>query len=131
MLKTVIKKGSYHDSVILMLLTNQISTIEGVNKVSIMMGTPANKDIYEQSGLATPELAEAGANDLVIVADVDNGTLLGIIENEMEEFFKKPSNVSNGEKAAGQGIRENARGESGCYFDSGRVCSVRSGQSLR
>ena len=68
MLKTVIKKGSYHDSVILMLLTNQISTIEGVNKVSIMMGTPANKDIYRQSGLATPELEEAGANDLVIVA---------------------------------------------------------------
>ena len=100
MLKTVIKKGSYHDSVILMLLTNQISTIEGVNKVSIMMGTPANKDIYEQSGLATPELAEAGANDLVIVADVDDEALLGTIENEMEEFFKKQSTVSNGEKAA-------------------------------
>ena len=100
MLKTVIKKGSYHDSVILMLLTNQISTIEGVNKVSIMMGTPANKDIYEQSGLATPELQEAGANDLVIVADVDNEALLGTIEGEMEEFFKKQSTVSNGEKAA-------------------------------
>ena len=100
MLKTVIKKGSYHDSVILMLLTNQISTIEGVNKVSIMMGTPANKDIYEQSGLATPELTEAGANDLVIVADVDDEALLGTIENEMEEFFKKQSTVSNGEKAA-------------------------------
>lgn len=100
MLKTVIQKGSYHDSVILMLLTNRISTIEGVNKVSIMMGTPANKDIYEQSGLATPELQEAGANDLVIVADVDNEALLGTIENEMEEFFKKQSTVSNGEKAA-------------------------------
>lgn len=100
MLKTVIKKGSYHDSVILMLLTNQISTIEGVNKVSIMMGTPANKDIYEQSGLATPELAEAGANDLVIVADVDDEALLATIENEMEEFFKKQSTISNGEKSA-------------------------------
>ena len=53
MLKTVVKKGSYHDSVVLMLLTNQISTIEGVKKVSIMMATPANKDIYRQSGLAT------------------------------------------------------------------------------
>lgn len=100
MLKTVIKKGSYHDSVILMLLTNQISTIEGVNKVSIMMGTPANKDIYRQSGLATPELEEAGANDLVIVADVDNESLLGTIENEMEEFFKKQSTVSDSKKAA-------------------------------
>lgn len=38
MLKTIVKKGSYHDSVVLMLLTNQISTIEGVKKVSIMNG---------------------------------------------------------------------------------------------
>ena len=32
MLKTVVKKGSYQDSVVLMLLTNEISTIEGVKK---------------------------------------------------------------------------------------------------
>ena len=48
MLKTIVKKGSYHDSVVLMLLTNQISSIEGVKKVSIMMATPANKDIYRR-----------------------------------------------------------------------------------
>ena len=51
MLKTVVKKGSYHDSVVLMLLTNKISAIEGVKKVSIMMATPANKDIFKQVGL--------------------------------------------------------------------------------
>ena len=65
MLKTIVKKGSYHDSVVLMLLTNQISSIEGVKKVSIMMATPANKDIYRQSGLSTSELEEASANDMV------------------------------------------------------------------
>ena len=51
MLKTVVKKGSYQDSVVLMLLTNAISGLEGVNKVSVMMATPANKDIFAQSGL--------------------------------------------------------------------------------
>ena len=95
MLKTVVKKGSYHDSVVLMLLTNQISTIEGVKKVSIMMATPANKDIYRQSGLATEELEAASANDLVIVADVDDDSLLDTIEAEMEEFFQKQSTESN------------------------------------
>ena len=59
MLKTVVKKGSYQDSVVLMLLTNAISGLEGVNKVSVMMATPANKDIFAQSGLDTPELLEA------------------------------------------------------------------------
>ncbi|WP_346664294.1 acyl-CoA synthetase FdrA [uncultured Merdimonas sp.] len=100
MLKTVVKKGSYHDSVVLMLLTNQISTIEGVKKVSIMMATPANKDIYRQSGLATEELEAASANDLVIVADIDDDSLLDTIEAEMEEFFKKQSTESADKKGA-------------------------------
>lgn len=98
MLKTIINKGSYHDSVVLMLLTNQISTIEGVKKVSIMMATPANKDIYRQSGLATEELLEASANDLVIVADVDEEGLLETITSEMEAFFKKQSTAAAGKK---------------------------------
>ena len=100
MLKTVVKKGSYHDSVVLMLLTNQISTIEGVKKVSIMMATPANKDIYRQSGLATEELEAASANDLVIVADVDDDSLLNTIEDEMEKFFQKQSTESSEKKGA-------------------------------
>lgn len=94
MLKTVVKKGSYHDSVVLMLLTNKISTIKGVKKVSIMMATPANKDIYRQSGLSTEALEESSANDLVIVADVEEDSLLDTIEAEMEDFFKKQSTVN-------------------------------------
>ena len=76
MLKTVVKKGSYHDSVVLMLLTNHISTIEGVKKVSIMMATPANKDIFKQSGLDTEELMASTANDMVIVADIDDESMM-------------------------------------------------------
>ena len=97
MLKTIVKKGSYHDSVVLMLLTNQISTIEGVKKVSIMMATPANKDIYRQSGLSTEELESASANDMVVVADVDDDAILDVIMEEVEEFFKKQS-TSEGDK---------------------------------
>ena len=65
-----------------MLLTNKISTIEGVDKVSIMMGTPANKDIFEGSGLKTPELDEATANDMVIIVDAESDE---IVENVLEE----------------------------------------------
>lgn len=100
MLKTVVKKGSYHDSVVLMLLTNQISTIEGVNKVSIMMATPANKDIFRQSGLDTEELMESTANDMVVVADVNEDSLLDTIMAEVDEFFKKQSTANEGKKGA-------------------------------
>lgn len=51
MLKTVVKKGSYHDSVVLMLLTNKISAIEGVKKVSIMMQRLLTKTFSNKVGL--------------------------------------------------------------------------------
>lgn len=104
MLKTIVKKGSYHDSVVLMLLTNQISTIEGVKKVSIMMATPANKDIYRQSGLSTEELESASANDMVVVADVDDDAILDVIMEEVEEFFKKQS-TSEGDKKGAESVK--------------------------
>ncbi|MBR4139391.1 MAG: acyl-CoA synthetase FdrA, partial [Lachnospiraceae bacterium] len=100
MLKTVVKKGNYHDSVVLMLLTNHISTIEGVNKASIMMATPANKDIFKQSGLDTAELMEASANDMVIVADIVEDAVLDTILAETEEFFKKQSTANADKKGA-------------------------------
>ncbi|MCD8021394.1 MAG: acyl-CoA synthetase FdrA, partial [Clostridiales bacterium] len=100
MLKTVVKKGSYQDSVVLMLLTNEISTIEGVNKVSIMMATPANKDIFKASGLDTEELMQSTANDMVVVADVEDEALLDTIMERVEEFLKKQSTAGSESKGA-------------------------------
>ena len=100
MLRTVVKKGSYQDSVVLMLLTNEISTIEGVNKVSIMMATPANKDIFKQSGLDTEELMAATANDMVVVADVDDESMLDVIMENVEAFLKKQSTSKNASKGS-------------------------------
>lgn len=94
MLKTIIKKGSYHDSVILMLLTNKISAMEGVDKVSIMMATPANKDIYKESGMSTPELLEASANDMAIVIETKEDIIDTVLE-ETDKFFKNQSAQSN------------------------------------
>ena len=100
MLKTVVKKGSYQDSVVLMLLTNEISSVEGVNKIQVMMATPANKDIFKTSGLDTEELMAATANDMVVVADVEEDSVLDIVLEKVEEFLKKQSTASEGKKGA-------------------------------
>lgn len=104
MLKTVVKKGSYHDSVVLMLLTNKISALEGVKKVSIMMATPANKDIFKQSGLDTEELMQATANDMVVVADIDDESMLDTIMEETEEFFRQQA-ANSGEKKGAESVK--------------------------
>ena len=85
MLKTVVKKGSYQDSVVLMLLTNELSSLDGVNKIQVMMATPANKDIFKESGLTTDELMDATANDMVVVADVNNEAVLDAVMDKVEE----------------------------------------------
>lgn len=91
MLKTIVKKGSYQDSVVLMLLTNKLSSLDGVSKVSIMMATPANKDIFKASGLETPELLSAGPNDMAIVVDTEDEAIMDSILAETDTFIKNQS----------------------------------------
>lgn len=97
MLTTIIRKNSYQDSITLMLLTNSIAEMEGINKVSIMMGTPANKDILAASGLGTPELEQAGANDIAIVMDIVNEDMTSEVLANVNTFLAR-----QGEQASTQ-----------------------------
>lgn len=96
MIKTIIRKGSYQDSVVLMLLTNKISSMPGIHKVSIMMATPANKDLFKASGLETSELMEAQSNDMAIVVDVESEEIIGQVLKKVEEFLNNQSKSSSG-----------------------------------
>jgi FdrA protein len=89
MLRTVIRKNSYQDSITLMLLTKNIAALEGVAKVSVMMGTPANKDILAAGGLGTPELAGAGPNDIALVMDLDDEKRVETVLAAADEFLQR------------------------------------------
>ncbi|MEQ6353209.1 acyl-CoA synthetase FdrA [Lysinibacillus sp. M3] len=98
MLYTIIKENTYKDSIVLMLLSNKLSAIDGVNKVSIMMGTPANKDIFKSSGLGTDELENAKPNDIVIVVDTDQEEKVDEVKEEVEIALKGESDSQNTSK---------------------------------
>ena len=98
MLYTIIKENTYKDSIVLMLLSNKLSAIDGVNKVSIMMGTPANKDIFKSSGLGTDELEKAKPNDIVIVVDTDQEEKVGEVKEEVEVALKGESDSQDASK---------------------------------
>ncbi len=87
MLYTIVKQNSYQDSVNLMLLTNKIATMEGVNKTQIMMGTPANKDIFKTAGLFTEELEAAASNDMCIVVDTDQEEKIQEVLDEVDNYL--------------------------------------------
>lgn len=93
MIKTIIQKNTYQDSITLMLLTNAIDEIDGVQKVSIMMATPANKDIFAQAGFKTAELDAAGNNDIAILLDVHDEDVVSVVLEAMEEFLDNQGTV--------------------------------------
>ncbi|GAA1393549.1 acyl-CoA synthetase FdrA [Luteococcus peritonei] len=72
MLKTVVKPNLYQDSVALMVLSRKLSDLEGVSKVSVMMGTPANKDILRNTGFGSAEVDAAQPGDLVLGIEADD-----------------------------------------------------------
>ena len=87
MLFTVIKKNTYQDSINLMLLTNRINTLEGVTQSSIMMGTDANKDIFRNTGLLTPEAEAASPSDMIIVVDAGDAAIVDLVLEETAAFL--------------------------------------------
>lgn len=87
MLFTVIKQNSYQDSINLMLLTNRINTLDGVRQSSIMMGTDANKDIFRNTGLLTPEAEKASPSDMMIVVEAEDEKVVDRVMEETAAFL--------------------------------------------
>lgn len=99
MMYTVVKPNTYQDSVSLMVLSANLSKSDRVRKVSIMMGTPANKEIFTNTGFGTPEIEAAGPSDMVIVVDAEEegegDEALAFVTSEVEDFIKHQAEASS------------------------------------
>ena len=78
MLSVVVRPNSYQDSVALMLLSRQLSDLPGVAKASVMMGTPANKQILAETGFADPAVTGARPAAQKAVSEPTSGLLGGL-----------------------------------------------------
>jgi len=87
MIHAIIKPNAYQDSVNLMLLSSKLSRMDGIKAVSIMMGTPANKELFRSGNLWTEKLTDAGPNDMCIVVDSGNAAMLATVAEEVEAFL--------------------------------------------
>jgi len=62
----VVKRGAYHDSVMLMRLSREMEAVPGVSRAAAMMGTPANRALLREAGLLAADGEGAGPTDLVV-----------------------------------------------------------------
>jgi FdrA protein len=70
-IRTEIRTGAYFDSVILMQLQRALADLPGVVDAGVVMGTEANLQLLEQSGLLVDAIKEARPDDLVIVVKAE------------------------------------------------------------
>lgn len=66
LLKNIVKKNTYQDSVFLMSIAHRVKSLKGIKEVSCLMGTLENKKLLAEVNLLTKEGKEAESNDLLI-----------------------------------------------------------------
>jgi len=101
LVKNIVKKNTYYDSVTLMMISSKIASLEGVLDATVMMATDYNKKLMTDSGLLLPENMEISANDLVIaVKSETEETVTVVVKTIEEELEKKNDGAEEGDLKA-------------------------------
>ncbi|KFK95295.1 MULTISPECIES: acyl-CoA synthetase FdrA [unclassified Serratia (in: enterobacteria)] len=100
MIHAFIKKGSFQDSVSLMLISRKLSESPNVEEISVMMGTPANKSLLEATGFWHPQFSEATPNDICVAIKtaVADGTITEQISEALDAALKALAQGQQGGK---------------------------------
>src|SRR5262245_55219852 len=85
---SVIKPNAYQDSLRLMQLSNALNGLDGIDRVSVMMGTPANKELLRATGFGTAALDRARPTDLVIVADAADAAARDALVAKVDDVLR-------------------------------------------
>src|SRR5512137_709485 len=94
----LVRKDSYHDSVLLMRVSQALKGLAGVEDAVVAMGTPQNRDLLAAQGYGGPDLAGAGPNDLLIAVR-GAADSPAAVETELERLLKARQPVEAGEEA--------------------------------
>ncbi|MBM4423860.1 MAG: acyl-CoA synthetase FdrA [Chloroflexi bacterium] len=87
--RSEIRPGAYFDSAVLMQLQRALLGLPGVADAGVVMGTPANLELLDQSGLLTDENKKAGANDLLIVIKAESDSAAGDALKQVDSLLSR------------------------------------------
>jgi FdrA protein len=107
MIKTVIKKGAYYDSVALMQVAKKLNSLDGVTDSAVVMATRENKGIIKASGLLTAEVQAADDSDLAIAVSAKSPAAAEAALKAAEELLnKKPAAQAQAGRLTAAGLDE-------------------------
>lgn len=98
MIQSFIKKGSFQDSVSLMLISKKLSNLDEVDEVSVMMGTPANKSLLTATGFWSDSFNDATPNDICVAIKTkdDSNDVVELISQQLEDALKNIAQAQQG-----------------------------------
>ena len=64
--KHLIFRNTYRDSVVLMRLSRELESMDGVQQATVVMGTENNVGLLESAGLTVASLGDVSPNDLIV-----------------------------------------------------------------
>ncbi|WP_336218394.1 acyl-CoA synthetase FdrA [Citrobacter amalonaticus] len=112
MIYAFIKKGSFQDSVSLMIISRKLSERPEVDQVSVMMGTPANKAMLDSTGFWHDDFANATPNDICVAVRTrhEQPGILDVIREQLEKELSAIASASG----SSQQLQKARRWESAC-----------------
>lgn len=87
MIYAFVKKGSFQDSVSLMIISRKLSEHPEVDQVSVMMGTPANKSMLDSTGFWHDDFSQSTPNDICVAVrtESEQPEILDVIHQQLEK----------------------------------------------
>lgn len=98
--KSEIHRGAYYDSVTLMRVARELTSMPRIVDAAVVMGTAANKNILNMSRLLTPQLRTAGDSDLLIVVKAQNASAAEKALQAASHLLKASSEPARGDETA-------------------------------
>jgi succinyl-CoA synthetase alpha subunit len=95
MIKGIIKKGEYFDSVTLMIVSKEINKITGVIDSSVVMGTNENKAILKMAELYIDLFDKSDDTDMLVIIKAENETICVEALKKVDEHLKQIRNKSD------------------------------------
>ncbi|MCZ7527025.1 MAG: acyl-CoA synthetase FdrA [Acidimicrobiia bacterium] len=88
--------GEYHDSVRLMRVAASVRALDGVEEVGVLMGSPANRELFVEAGLGFDGIDGATPDDVVVAVRGSSESAVEAALDAAEELLRTPQGSRRG-----------------------------------
>ncbi len=107
--RIIVRTDTYHDSVILMRISNTIMELDGILQAAVVMATATNKILLQNLNMSIEGAEQATPNDLVIALDAKDEASMEVALKEVDRLLTARESRAEGEdfpKTLNSALRE-------------------------